>query len=125
MAGSLFLNHGEDKSRQALRDYLVERGFDREKIVLPAFDERFDLVAGTARSKGRVAERIKDTALERDWHTDFAGLTVALQQRLETAKDGAERREILARLQAALGSRKGGREPRCDGAPCDAVRAAR
>jgi len=102
VAGRLFLNHGEDKSRQALRDNLVERGFDPDKIVLPAFDERFELVAGTARSKGRVAERIADVALERDWHTDFAALTVELRQRLEAADDGAERRKLLARLQGAM-----------------------
>ena len=80
----------------------MERGLAPEKIVLPAFDESFELVAGTARSKGRVVERIRDAALERDWHTDFAALTVALRQRLEAAKDGAERRRILARLREAL-----------------------
>jgi metallo-beta-lactamase family protein len=103
VVGSLFLNHGEDKSRRALRDHLVERGFDASKVVLPAFDESFELVAGTATSKGRVAERIPDTTLERDWHTDFAALTVALRQRLEDAKDGTERRELLASLRSALG----------------------
>jgi len=102
VAGRLFLNHGEDKSRQALREHLVGRGFDPDKIVLPAFDESFELVAGTARSKGRVAERIKDAALERDWHTDFTAFTVALRQRLEAAGDGAERRQLLARLRQAL-----------------------
>jgi metallo-beta-lactamase family protein len=102
VVGRLFLNHGEDEARRALRDHLVERGFDRDKIVLPALDEHFDLVAGTARSKGRVGERIADVALERDWHTDFAALTVALRQRLEAATDGAERRQILARLHEAL-----------------------
>jgi metallo-beta-lactamase family protein len=102
VVGSLFLNHGEDRSRQALRDHLVERGFDREKIVLPAFDEHFELVAGTTRSKGRVGERITDVALERDWHTDFAAFTVALRQRLEAAADGTERRQMLARLRGAL-----------------------
>jgi metallo-beta-lactamase family protein len=102
VVGSLFLNHGEDKARQALRDHLVERGFAAEKVVLPAFDEHFELVAETALSKGRVVERITDAALTRDWHTDFAALTVALRQRLEAAKDGAERRKVLARLQEAL-----------------------
>jgi metallo-beta-lactamase family protein len=102
VAGRLFLNHGEDESRRALRDHLVGRGFDRDKIALPAFDESFELVAGTARSKGRVAERIEDAALERDWHTDFAALTVALRRRLETAKDATERQQVLARLQEAL-----------------------
>jgi metallo-beta-lactamase family protein len=102
VAGRLFLNHGEDQSRQALRDHLVERGFDPDKIVLPAFDEHFDLVAGTARSKGRVAERIKDVALEQDWHTEFAALSVALRQRLEAAPGGAERRELIGRLRDVL-----------------------
>jgi metallo-beta-lactamase family protein len=102
VVGRVFLNHGEDEARQALRDVLVKRGLKDEKIVLPSFDESFALVAGTAESKGRVARRIDDAALERDWHNDYAALTAQLAQRLETARDGEERRKLMARLRSVL-----------------------
>jgi len=102
VVGRLFLNHGEDDARRALRDLLVERGLDREKIVLPAFDEHYDLVAGTAQSKGRVADRIADEALERDWHSDYAVFILRLADRLEETTDPTQRTHIIARLQEAL-----------------------
>jgi metallo-beta-lactamase family protein len=102
VAGRIFLNHGEDDARQALRDVLVQRGLEEEKIVLPSFDESFTLVAGTAESKGRVARRIDDAALERDWHNDYAALTAQLAHRLEAARDHGERRELVARLRRVL-----------------------
>jgi metallo-beta-lactamase family protein len=103
VVGRLFLNHGEDEARRALRDVLVKRGVERDKIVRPAFDESFELVAGTAESKGRVARRIDDAALERDWHNDYAALTAELARRLETARDGEERRRLVSRLRSVLG----------------------
>jgi metallo-beta-lactamase family protein len=102
VAGRLFLNHGEDEARRALRDLLVERGLEKEKIVLPAFDEGFELVAGTAESKGRVARRIDDAALERDWHNDYAALTTEIARRLEATGDGEERRALVDRLRSVL-----------------------
>jgi metallo-beta-lactamase family protein len=102
VAGRLFLNHGEDEARRALRDLLVDRGLEKEKIVLPAFDESFELVAGTAESKGRVARRIDDAALERDWHNDYAALTTEIARRLESTRDGEERRALVARLRSVL-----------------------
>jgi metallo-beta-lactamase family protein len=102
VAGRLFLNHGEDGARRALRELLLKRGLEADKIVLPAFDESFALVAGTAESKGRVARRIDDAALERDWHNDYAALTAELARRLESARDGAERRALVARLRSVL-----------------------
>jgi metallo-beta-lactamase family protein len=102
VAGRVFLNHGEDDARQALRDVLVERGLEQGKIVRPSFDESFALVAGTAESKGRVAQRIDDAALERDWHNDYAAVAAQLAHRLETARDGEERRRLVARLRSVL-----------------------
>jgi hypothetical protein len=81
---------------------LVKRGLEGDKVVLPSFDESFALVAGTAESKGRVARRIDDAALERDWHNDFAALTAELGRRLEATRDGEERRRLISRLRGVL-----------------------
>ena len=102
VVGRLFLNHGEDDARKALSELLVGRGLDSSKIVLPAFDEHYELVAGTAESKGRIAERIDDRALQRDWHSDYAVFILRLADRLETTDDPGERTRIIARLSDAL-----------------------
>jgi len=102
VVGRLFLNHGEDDARKALSDLLVERGLDPSKIVLPAFDEHYELVAGTAESKGRIAERIDDRALERDWHSDYAVFILRLADLLEETTDPNQRTQIIARLSDAL-----------------------
>jgi len=102
VAGGVFLNHGEDDARRALRDLLIQRGLDREAVVVPAFDESFELVAGAARSKGRVADRIDDAALVRDWHSEYAVFILRLAEQLEATADRRERHRIIARLEAAL-----------------------
>ena len=104
IAGGLFLNHGEDDARRTLRNLLAVRGIDNGNILLPAFDESFDLVAGTAQSKGRVAQRVDDAALARDWHNDYAAFALRLADRLEQSEDGEERRRLIARLDDALGA---------------------
>ena len=102
MVGGLFLNHGEDYARAGLRDKLADEGIDRDLIILPKFDERFELVAGTARSKGRVADRIEDEALRGDWFDEYAAFTLALDTRLDEMDDDHQRLELMARLKAAL-----------------------
>lgn len=102
VAGRLFLNHGDDGARRALAELLVARGLESEKIVIPSFDESFELVAGSAQSKGRTAERIDDAALERDWHGDYAVFILRLAERLEATSDPGERDRLIARLESAL-----------------------
>jgi len=102
VVGRLFLNHGEDDARRALAKLLEGRGLDPSTIVLPAFDENYELVAGTAESKGRIAERIDDRALERDWHSDYAVFILRLADRLEETTDPNRRVGLIARLQEAL-----------------------
>jgi metallo-beta-lactamase family protein len=104
IAGGLFLNHGDDDARRALADLLVTRGLARDLVVIPEFDEVFDLVAGTAASKGRAVERIEDAALARDWHSDYAVFILRLAERLEAATDPADRAAIIDRLEEALGA---------------------
>ncbi len=102
VVGGVFLNHGDDDARAVLKQHLVENGFDAAHIFAPQFDESFDLVAGDARSKGRVARRIPTDELLTDWNNDYAAFIVALTMRLNTASTDAERRDIIAKLQSAL-----------------------
>jgi metallo-beta-lactamase family protein len=102
VAGRLFLNHGDDDAREEMARLLAERGFDPEKIVLPQMDEVFELVAGDAKSKGRLPERIPRAELLTDWNNDYAAFIVTLTQRLAEAEDDEERRRIIAALRRAL-----------------------
>ena len=102
VAGGLFLNHGEDESRKAFRELLAGRGLAKEKILLPSLDESFELIAGTARSKGRVAARIDDAVLERDWHNDYAAFILRLAEKLEATQDREQRRNLIGRLGEVL-----------------------
>ncbi|MXN65088.1 MBL fold metallo-hydrolase [Stappia sp. GBMRC 2046] len=103
IVGGLFLNHGEQEARMNLRLLLGEKGLELEKILLPMFDETFELVAGTAQSKGRAAQRIDDAALAHDWHNQYAEFSLALSNRLEGMEDPHEREALLKELQEALG----------------------
>ncbi len=102
IAGHLFLNHGDDDAREEMARLLATRGLDPEKIVLPQMDETFELVAGDAKSKGRLPERVPQTELLSDWNNDYAALIVALTQRLQEAGNDGERRKIIAALRRAL-----------------------
>ncbi len=102
IAGGVFLNHGDDGAREALRDLLIQRGVAAEKVLIPAFDETFELMAGTATSKGRAAERIEDAALARDWHSEYAIFILRLAERLKATTDPNERHRLVVKLDAAL-----------------------
>lgn len=102
LVGGLFLNHGEDEAREALREKLVQRGLSGDEIFLPKFDERFELVGGSPSSKGRPKPRIDEASLHRDWYNDYAAFVLELGNRLETLDDAEQRRELMKRLSAAL-----------------------
>lgn len=104
IAGGLFLNHGDDDARAALADLVAEKGIDRKRIYLPQFDERFELVAGSTHSKGRVGERLAagPEVLAHDWHNDYASFIVALSQKLEEVADPHARSKLLEKLQQAI-----------------------
>lgn len=104
IAGGLFLNHGDDDARHGLRELLGERGLDRSKILLPQFDESFDISAGSPESKGRGAPRLPEDQIERDWYNDYAAFVIDLDNRLEAETDADKRRALVRRLREVLGS---------------------
>lgn len=99
VVGGLFLNHGDDEARSTLADLIAEKGIKRNKIYLPQFDERFELTAGTAETKGRVGHRIEDTkTLAHDWHNDYADFILTLSFELQEMENSAKRSELLSQL---------------------------
>ena len=63
---------------KALRDHLVERGFDREKVVLPAFDERFELVEARLAKETDALRKATELVRERHSWEAIARHTVAV-----------------------------------------------
>ena len=101
IAGALFLNHGDDGARETLAKLLAERGIDRDKILHPDFDERFELGAGTPESKGRAAERIDPALLVPDGRGAHATFALELGRRLD-GLDPKGQRDLIERLERVL-----------------------
>ncbi len=103
ITGGLFLNHGEDDSRQELRDLLVQRGLDGDRIYMPQFDESFELSAGTKPlSKGAPKPRLDVAHAAHDWHNDYAEFMLGLTTTLEKSSED-QRYQLLKRLKETLG----------------------
>ncbi len=102
-SGALFLNHGDDDARVAMRDLLSSRGVDASKIILPDFDETFELIPGDPPvSKGKPEPRIDINAMQSDWHNDYAAFMVALSTKLDEIKNDQQRRDLIDKVNAAL-----------------------
>jgi metallo-beta-lactamase family protein len=107
VAGETFLLHGEPAARAGLAKRLVAAGFDPARIAQPEMDESFELTASAAAKAAAVPARIAPaTAARQDWHNARARLLLELDQRLQAARDDAERERILGQLQAALATRE-------------------
>ena len=99
----IFLVHGEEESRTALRDLLGRAGISRRRIHLPKLDDTVEL---TARHGIRIrpgAHRLSPQSVAGpDWHNEYAQLAIDLQQAVRQAPDDAARRRMLRRVRQAL-----------------------
>ena len=103
VTGGLFLNHGDDDAREMMRDLLVQRGIDADRVFLPAFDESFELTAGSpAQSTSRPEPRIDPTQINRDWHNDYAAFILELSKRLQATDTPRQRRDLIEKLSSVL-----------------------
>ncbi len=103
VSGGLFLNHGEDDSRAVLADLMATKGYQRDQIFLPQFDESFELIAGTsAKSVDRPSPRVDTTQLEHDWHNDYAAFMMALSNKLQATDSAHDRQELIRHLRSAI-----------------------
>ena len=102
--GAIFLTHGEDEERTALRAALMETGLAGDQIILPQLDDYFELTATGIAAKARPATpRIDPAQLPSDWHNAFADFTIRLSQALQTGSD-AEKLALMRSLQSQLSS---------------------
>jgi metallo-beta-lactamase family protein len=98
----IFLTHGEEQARAALREHLIARGMAGDQIHLPALDEAVALAPAAPARRQRLLHRVDERELIEDWHNDYARLLLALGPTLERLPDDGARRDLLRRLHALL-----------------------
>ncbi|MBJ3785813.1 MBL fold metallo-hydrolase RNA specificity domain-containing protein [Devosia sediminis] len=101
--GALFLTHGEDEERHALRDALVAAGqLGGDQVILPQLDDYFELdTAGIKAAKAPPARRVDPAQMPSDWHNAFSDFTIRLSQRLHDLPD-SDKLALMLDLQARL-----------------------
>lgn len=105
VAGGLFLVHGEDQERAALKATLVEAGIDGAKIHLPGLDEQWTLTPRGARGPTGAAPppRLPKAALTvPDWHNHYAATVLELADKVRNAGNDDAREALLERVRQAL-----------------------
>jgi len=101
--GALFLTHGEDEERHALRDALMVAGkLGGDQVILPQLDDYFELtVAGIKAARAPEKRRVDLRQMPQDWHNLFSDFTIRLSQRLHDLPD-AEKLALMMELQGKL-----------------------
>jgi metallo-beta-lactamase family protein len=102
--GAIFLTHGEDEERAALRQALIDTGLGGDQVILPLLDDAVELrAAGVQAVVKPPARRIDMNQINADWHNAYSSFIIDLSNRLQTAPSDAERLRIMAGLKERLG----------------------
>ena len=101
--GALFLTHGEDEERQALRAALTAAGkLGGDQVILPQLDDYFELTtAGIGAAKAPASRRVDPRQMPSDWHNAFSDFTIRLSQRLQSGTP-EEKLAVMRALQKEL-----------------------
>ena len=102
--GAIFLTHGEDEERAALKAALMhDDGLASDQVILPLLDDFFELSASGITAATKPAQRRVDlTQVTADWHNAYASFIIDLSQQLQNAPDDAWRRAVMDSLKATL-----------------------
>jgi metallo-beta-lactamase family protein len=102
--GAIFLTHGEDEERKALRQALLDSGMAGDQVILPLLDDAVELRAGGVEALVRPATRRIDlNQIDADWHNAYSSFIIDLSMRLQGAASDQERLRIMAGLKDKLG----------------------
>ena len=102
--GAIFLTHGEDEERTALRQALLDSGIAGDQVILPLLDDAVELRAGGVEALVKpAARRIDLDQINADWHNAYASFILDLSARLQAAPTDHDRLRIMAGLKDKLG----------------------
>ena len=100
--GAIFLTHGEDEERAALRAAIMTLGIGGDQVILPLLDDYFELTAAGITAKVPAAvPRIDPLQVHSDWHNAYSDFSIRLSQRLQASSD-AEKLAVMRALQKEL-----------------------
>jgi metallo-beta-lactamase family protein len=102
--GAVFLTHGEDEERAALRaEIMQDDGLAGDQVILPMLDDAFELrTGGIARVEKPAVPRIDPAQITSDWHNAYASFIIDLSHQLQNAPNDRERLELMAELKGKL-----------------------
>ena len=102
--GAIFLTHGEDEERTALRNALLANGLAGDQVIMPLLDDAVELQAGGARTIVEPQVRRMDlNQLNADWHNAYSSFIIDLSNRLQAATTDEDRLKLMAGLKDKLG----------------------
>lgn len=102
--GAIFLTHGEDEERAALRASLMKQaGLGGDQVIMPLLDDAFELRAnGVGEAKAPPSRRVDLSQVESDWHNAYASFIIDLSHQLQSAQTDARRVELMQRMKSVL-----------------------
>ncbi len=103
IAGSLFLDHGEQEAQEAMRREL-QRRFPQLNVRLPEIGEEYLLPPGEPALRSATGRTDLGDALGRDWQNDYAAFASSLKQDLARLQSDRERKEAIAQMARILQS---------------------
>lgn len=103
IAGSLFLDHGEESALTAL-GALAEAAHLAPTVIIPEIGERHGLQPGAPARRLQTGRDDLRRTITRDWQNDYADLAANLKQRLGRIRDPEARQEAVAAMRRILDS---------------------
>ena len=105
---SIFLTHGSGEALSALQKALIEKGFNPDKIIIPALDDEFNLrISGKTTKQRGTEHRLDANVLNKpDWHNELAQLTLDIRKNLEDAASDKQRVKIIKQLKKTITTSK-------------------
>jgi len=103
IAGSLFLDHGENGAIEELRR-LAQSCDAASTIVTPEIGESYELEAGQAARRIKTGRTELQQAIGRDWQNEYADLAASLKRRLANIRDAKSRQKAVDEMRKVLDS---------------------
>jgi metallo-beta-lactamase family protein len=102
--GAIFLTHGEDEERNALRAALMATGIAGDQVILPLLDDAVELMPSGVKAMVKpAARRIDLNQINADWHNAYSSFIIDLSNRLQAAPSDEARLSLMAGLKDKLG----------------------